>query len=66
MAWIAMSKRTDENSCPVCNGNGGLMDDETIDNEGLPFMKSCPQCCGEDWEHDPLLSKPNAESEASK
>jgi hypothetical protein len=44
MAWIPFVKRTDQNSCKTCNGYGGILDDETMDGEGLPWTQLCPEC----------------------
>lgn len=35
-----------EYKCTTCFDYGGLLALNTIDNEGLPFMQSCPDCKG--------------------
>ena len=35
-----------EYKCNTCLDYGGLMARNTSDQEGLPFMMSCPDCCG--------------------
>jgi hypothetical protein len=49
--WKPLGKRTCKDSCRMCNGSGGLYDDETIGPiDGLPQFKPCPACSGEEWE----------------
>lgn len=44
MAYVPMVQRTDEDSCTLCNGYGGVIDDEAPLEAGMPHTLSCPEC----------------------
>lgn len=46
--WIPFIERKDgvEYVCETCLDYGGIYAKGTFDDEGLPYMQSCPDCCG--------------------
>jgi hypothetical protein len=43
MIFKPMEQRL-KDDCEICNGYGGVYDDDTMDINGLPEMYPCPEC----------------------